>query len=475
MWKKIWKWATQNRIKVLLWKVAWKRLPTKVYLLSCNIQVSGRCHRCWEDLEDDSHALISCKFARNIWKNMALYLGWPSQPASLSNLWGRLENIKEKNLYCIYTKVVVACALDAIWRDRNDSLFRGEKARNYTTMQSITTATGSFIKANWDVYGRWGVTNDSLLNWCKCVRALNELKKENNLVGIWMEGDNKQIIDGINQNSVEPPQDIKYIIQDIKTWISNWDTVVVTHTNRSANRAADWLASQAKEARFSIHWNMHIPYELDIICKENARLLKGWKPPMERIKLKSLSGLAKILGITLCLAGVVTIAFYEGPSLASPNHLQLGHGVNGSAQHPQTHSTRTWIKGCFLLMISSAAWALWLIMQGKVMEEYPSKIIFTALQCLFSAIQSFFVALGFERHISGWKLGLDIGLFAIAYCDVAVRLCRTLIVAAGSSFSGSKHCARLALACLGWTPDGGGSLRRPVGKEKGETDEEKCS
>ncbi|MQL93086.1 hypothetical protein Taro_025728 [Colocasia esculenta] len=112
------------------------------------------------------------------------------------------------------------------------------------------------------------------------------------------------------------PQEIKYIIQDIKTWISNWDTVVVTHTNRT-----------------------------------------------ERIKLRSLSGLAKILGITLCLAGIVTIAFYEGPSLASPSHLQLGHGVNGSAQHPHAHSTGTWIKGCFLLMISSAAWALWLVMQ----------------------------------------------------------------------------------------------------------------
>ncbi|MQL89803.1 hypothetical protein Taro_022387 [Colocasia esculenta] len=136
---------------------------------------------------------------------------------------------------------------------------------------------------------------------------------------------------------------------------------------------------------------------------------------METINLKSLSSLAKIFGITLCLAGVVTIAFYQGPSLTSPNHHQLGHG-NGSARHPRTHSTGTWIKGCFLLIISHASWSLWLVLQGKVLKEYPSKIIFTALQCLFSAIQSFFVTLGFERHISEWKLGLDVGLLAVAYC-----------------------------------------------------------
>ncbi|MQM11040.1 hypothetical protein Taro_043938 [Colocasia esculenta] len=66
-------------------------------------------------------------------------------------------------------------------------------------------------------------------------------------------------------------------------------------------------------------------------------------------------------------------------------------------------------------MISNAAWARWLIM-GKVIEEYSSKIIFTALQSIFSVIQSFFIAFGFERYIFGWKLGLDIGLLAIAYC-----------------------------------------------------------
>lgn len=83
---------------------------------------------------------------------------------------------------------------------------------------------------------------------------------------------------------------------------------------------------------------------------------------METLKLKSLPGLAKVLGVTLCLVGVMTIAFYKGPFLVSPNHHQLGHG-NSSAGPQQTHSTGTWIKGSFLLITSNAAWSLWMVLQ----------------------------------------------------------------------------------------------------------------
>ncbi|MQM11041.1 hypothetical protein Taro_043937 [Colocasia esculenta] len=54
---------------------------------------------------------------------------------------------------------------------------------------------------------------------------------------------------------------------------------------------------------------------------------------MKKIKLKSLSGIVKTLGITLFLPDVMTITFYEGLSLTLSNHLQLGHGLKGSAQH----------------------------------------------------------------------------------------------------------------------------------------------
>jgi hypothetical protein len=41
---------------------------------------------------------------------------------------------------------------------------------------------------------------------------------------------------------------------------------------------------------------------------------------MERVKLRSASGIAKVAGVALCLAGVFTIALYTGPSVSPINH-----------------------------------------------------------------------------------------------------------------------------------------------------------
>nr|XP_010923976.1 WAT1-related protein At5g64700 [Elaeis guineensis] len=74
--------------------------------------------------------------------------------------------------------------------------------------------------------------------------------------------------------------------------------------------------------------------------------------------------------------------------------------------------------GTFLMTIAASALSLWMVLQGPVLKAYPSKLLFTTLQCLFSTVQSFFVALAFERDFSRWKLGLDINLISVAYGSI---------------------------------------------------------
>ncbi|CAN1828703.1 hypothetical protein LINPERHAP1_LOCUS32314 [Linum perenne] len=50
------------------------------------------------------------------------------------------------------------------------------------------------------------------------------------------------------------------------------------------------------------------------------------------------------------------------------------------------------------------------------MPSYPSKLLFTALQCFLSAMQSFVVAIAVERNLAKWRLGWDMGLVAVVYC-----------------------------------------------------------
>ncbi|KAL6877609.1 hypothetical protein ACP4OV_012824 [Aristida adscensionis] len=135
---------------------------------------------------------------------------------------------------------------------------------------------------------------------------------------------------------------------------------------------------------------------------------------MEVVKLRSYSGIAKLTGVGLCLAGVLVIAFYNGPSLSLVNHHHRAF-IAHAAQASSPPKRRTWIIGTFLLVLSNAAWSLWIILQAVLLKEYPNKMLVTVVQCVFSAMQSFVTAVVAERDFSRWKLRLDIGLVAIVY------------------------------------------------------------
>ncbi|XP_077241370.1 WAT1-related protein At5g64700-like [Tasmannia lanceolata] len=135
---------------------------------------------------------------------------------------------------------------------------------------------------------------------------------------------------------------------------------------------------------------------------------------MEVVKLRSVSGTTKVVGIVVCLGGAMNYAFYKGPRLLSWSH------HNSVAHKGSQHSNKTWITGSFIFLAANILWSLWTVLQGRVLKEYPSKLLFTAMQCFLSTIQSFFVAIAFEHNFSRWKLGFDVGLLAVAYCGIVV-------------------------------------------------------
>jgi drug/metabolite transporter (DMT)-like permease len=133
---------------------------------------------------------------------------------------------------------------------------------------------------------------------------------------------------------------------------------------------------------------------------------------MEVVKLRSPSGIAKLTGVALCLAGVLLIAFYVGPSLNPVNHhraLAAAHKDGGDARRG------TWIKGVFLMVLANVTWSLWIVLQAALLKEYPNKLLVTATQCVFSAVQCFVVAVVAERDFSRWQLRFDITLLAVLY------------------------------------------------------------
>ncbi|CAI0428250.1 unnamed protein product [Linum tenue] len=142
---------------------------------------------------------------------------------------------------------------------------------------------------------------------------------------------------------------------------------------------------------------------------------------METLKVRTRTGVAKLVEVVICLGGVATLAFYKGPHFKFLCFFK--HLLKGQNQHPATSSSshKSWAKGCFLMLSSNFTWSIWLVFQTIIMKSYPSKLMFTALQCLQSSIQSLVVAVAVERDLEEWKLGWNMRLLAVTYCGVVVN------------------------------------------------------
>ncbi|XP_022740622.1 WAT1-related protein At5g64700-like isoform X2 [Durio zibethinus] len=84
---------------------------------------------------------------------------------------------------------------------------------------------------------------------------------------------------------------------------------------------------------------------------------------MEKVNIRTAPGIAKVAGIVVCMAGVAVLAFYKGAHLKPLVHhgLEFGHG---NRDHHDHVSSAKRMLGCFLLLVSSMCWGLWLVLQG---------------------------------------------------------------------------------------------------------------
>ncbi|BAS72597.1 Os01g0546100, partial [Oryza sativa Japonica Group] len=140
---------------------------------------------------------------------------------------------------------------------------------------------------------------------------------------------------------------------------------------------------------------------------------------MESLNLKRIHGIAKVFGVLFSIVGVIILAFYQGPELKSLN-LQHLSSRNVVPTGSTAYTTKAWTSGIFLTVLSTTSWALWTVLQGLMLEVYPSKLLNTTIQMVFATIQCFFIALAVERDFSRWKLGLDAGLIAVIYSGALV-------------------------------------------------------
>lgn len=107
---------------------------------------------------------------------------------------------------------------------------------------------------------------------------------------------------------------------------------------------------------------------------------------MERLKVKSIQGTAKLVGITVCMGGVITLALYKGPLLKLPLCPHFYHGQEHPHHNNPGHvsgGSTSWLKGCVLMITSNILWGLWLVLQVSI--QIAPHIIITLMKLLYRA------------------------------------------------------------------------------------------
>lgn len=146
---------------------------------------------------------------------------------------------------------------------------------------------------------------------------------------------------------------------------------------------------------------------------------------METVGWSSFYGILKIVGMFITVGGAILLSFYWGPPLKIP-HAPCPGGSSTETSHVGGH--KNLIVGPVLMFLCSVAWSLWLIMQPKLLTQYPAKLKLSALQCLLSSVQSTVIAAALQGNFNSWKIGWDIQLASLAYCVCLGSLLRYIFL-----------------------------------------------
>lgn len=158
---------------------------------------------------------------------------------------------------------------------------------------------------------------------------------------------------------------------------------------------------------------------------------------MERLGFGTWTGKAKVLGTLLCIGGAMLLTFYKGAEInlwsTSFDLLHKGQNQGGhvAASHPKAGNPAL---GALLVVCCCFSSAMGLIIQAKMMRNYPCPYSSTAMMTTFGAIQAIGYALCTEKDWSQWRLGWDIRLLTVSY---------TGIVASGAMFTFMAWCVHM--------------------------------
>ncbi|CAL9062016.1 unnamed protein product [Musa banksii] len=145
---------------------------------------------------------------------------------------------------------------------------------------------------------------------------------------------------------------------------------------------------------------------------------------IESLNLKTKAGIAKAMGTSLCLVGVVVLTFYRGVGFND-------HVSHRSPADGMSYTSRKRVMGSLALLAGCCCWSAWFPLQSRVSKKYPALYSSTALIFFLAFLQAAALSLATQRGLSMWLLrkkleiatvlfsggvGSGLGFLAMSWC-----------------------------------------------------------
>ncbi|CAL0320927.1 unnamed protein product [Lupinus luteus] len=151
----------------------------------------------------------------------------------------------------------------------------------------------------------------------------------------------------------------------------------------------------------------------------------------EYLRMKSMAGVAKVIGTCLSVGGALLLSFYHGHLIGikeSRIHWRYAKRMEGSSPSPTGISL---FLGPLALIASALVWSVWFIIQADLSKTYPAPYTSSLYMCFMASIQCVIIALCDEHKASAWSLHNQMRLISSLYAGIV--------------------CTGLAYSLLSWT------------------------
>ena len=147
-WIMKWKGWTPLKCKVMVWRAAINRLPTKAALLARGVSVQNQlCDFCSSAVESSNHLFTACSFADELWFRVASWCRIPPIYAfEVTDLVDLADYQGTTSIGKYILRGILITSIWALWNERNNRIFKDTKRRAIEVVEHIKSMSFFWIR-----------------------------------------------------------------------------------------------------------------------------------------------------------------------------------------------------------------------------------------------------------------------------------------------------------------------------------------